>query len=426
MQFQNTIDFALQLDAQDPVKQFRERFLFPRHEDSDAIYFLGNSLGLQPKTAAAHVNKILKQWQEEGVESFFKGNEPWMQLHDQLTPTLSKIVGSLAEEVVVMNGLTVNVHLLLTTFYQPKGKWNKIICEAKAFCSDQYALETHVKQRGLNPGDVIIEIHPRPGEVTLHEEDILSAIDEHKDELALVFFGGVNYYTGQVFDLKKITHAAHNAGACAGFDLAHAAGNVQLNLHDDDVDFACWCSYKYLNSGPGAIAGAYVHERFHKDESLNRLGGWWGYNKATRFKMAKGFDPIPTAEGWQLSTPPIVLYALHKASLEVFAEAGFDRLLQKGQLLSDYLLYLLNHINASVKEQAIHVLTPANAKGCQVSMLMLQNGKAIFDTLAANGIYADWREPDVIRVAPVALYNTFTEVFEFATILKQAILDSNK
>ena len=420
MQFQNTQAFAQQLDAADPLSRFRSQFLFPQHNGKEAIYFLGNSLGLQPKRTAEDISYVMQQWQGLGVESWFKGEQPWLQYHDKLTGPLAAIVGALPSEVVVMNSLTVNLHLMLASFYQPQGKRNKIICEAKAFPSDQYTLETHVKQRGLNPEDVIIEVWPGEGEVNIHHEDILATIEAHKDDLALVFWGGLNYYTGQVFDMKAITAAGHAAGAVVGFDLAHAAGNIQLQLHDWDVDFACWCSYKYMNSGPGAIGGVFVHERHHADKNLQRFAGWWGYNKTTRFKMQQGFDPIASAEGWQLSTPSVLLYAAHYAALQLFDKAGMPALYQKGQQLSDYMLFLLQEINKEMQQPFIQILTPKEHKGCQVSMLMLRNGRTIFDALADAGVFADWREPDVIRVAPVPMYNTFEEVWQFANIMKSA------
>lgn len=420
MHFQNSLAFAQQLDEQDVLKSFRKEFVIPTQNEKEAIYFLGNSLGLRPKRTAAYVNEILNQWDQLGVEAFFMGDAPWMDYHDKLTPSLAKIVGALPHEVVVMNSLTVNLHLMLASFYQPLGRRTKILCEAKAFCSDQYMLETHVRQRGLDPEEVIIEIHPRENEFIIRGEDILSAIEQHRNELALVFLGGVNYYTGQVFNMPAIAAAAHKAGAKVGFDLAHAAGNIFLQLHDWNVDFACWCSYKYLNSGPGAIGGAFVHEKYHHDKSLNRFAGWWGYNKANRFKMQKGFDPVPSAEGWQLSTPPLMLYAAHKAALDLFEKAGRTALEKKAKLLSDYLLFLLKELNASFNKEIIRVLTPSLDKGCQVSMLMRQNGRAVFDYLSGAGVFADWREPDVIRIAPVPLYNTFEEVWQFAQILQQA------
>jgi kynureninase len=324
-----------------------------------------------------------------------------------------------------MNQLTVNLHLMMVSFYQPSGKRKKIICESKAFPSDQYMFETHIKHYGLKPEEVIVEVSPRQGEQLVRMEDILSSIEQYKDELALVLWGGVNYYTGQLFDMQTITKAAQSAGAKVGFDLAHAAGNVPLQLHNWNVDFACWCSYKYLNSGPGAMGGVYIHERYHKNSSIQRLAGWWGYDKETRFQMKKGFKPVLTAEGWQLSTPSPVLFAAHKAALEIFDEAGLEQIHAKRKMLSDYLLFILDSCNSRSKEKMIEVITPRqeSERGCQVSMLMLKNGKKVFDKLSANGIFADWREPDVIRIAPVPLYNTFEEVWTFGDTL-QKILSS--
>jgi kynureninase len=420
MQFQQSRAFALELDAKDTLASFRDAFLIPEQGGKPVIYFLGNSLGLQPKSTASLLQQVMDQWQHWGVEGFFRGDQPWLQYHDTLTEPLSRIVGAKPEEVVVMNSLTVNLHLMLVTFYQPTAKRNKILCEAKAFPSDQYTLETHVKQRGLNPDEVIIEVKPRDGEVLIRQEDILDAIQKHGEELALVFWGGVNYYTGQVFDMEGITKAARSVGAKVGFDLAHAAGNVVLQLHDWNVDFACWCSYKYLNSGPGAIGGVYIHERYHDDKSLHRFAGWWGYNKQTRFKMQPGFDPVTSAEGWQLSTPSPLLYAAHKASLDLFEAAGMKALNEKGKQLSDYLLFLLQDLDKDSAKPLVKILTPGSDKGCQVSILMQQHGKLIFDRLSEQGVFADWREPDVIRVAPVPLYNTFEEVWQFVSILKDA------
>jgi kynureninase len=284
-------------------------------------------------------------------------------------------------------------------------------------------LESFVRYLGLDPNEVIIEVSPRNGEYTIRIEDILDTIEKYKDETALVFWGGVNYYSGQFFDIAAITKAAHDANAKAGFDLAPAAGNTNLRLHEWDVDFACWCSYKYLNSGPGAIGGVYIHERFHNDPSLNRMAGWWGYDKPTRFKMEKGFKPVRSAEGWQLSTPSIISCAIHKAALEIFEEAGLDKLFSKGKLMSNYLFYLLNEMNASSTKKIIEIITPSeeSERGCQVSILMKENGKQIFEALSAKGIFADWREPSVIRIASVPLYNTFEEVWKFSDILKLEI-----
>ena len=425
MKFQNSLAFAKELDANDELSRFRDKFIIPKKGAEEQIYFLGNSLGLQPASTSEYIQQILDQWANRGVESFFDEENPWLNYHDQLRKTLSIIVGALPHEVVVMNQLTVNLHLMMVSFYRPVGRRNKILCESKAFPSDQYMFETHLKHFGFDPDDVLIEVSPRSGEHTVRTEDILATIGQHNDELALVLLGGVNYYTGQLFDLKEITRAAHNAGSIAGYDLAHAAGNVALSLHDWNVDFACWCSYKYLNSGPGAVAGAYIHERFHKDAALHRFGGWWGYKKETRFNMDKGFQPIEGAEGWQLSTPSLILYACHKASLDIFEEAGIEKLFHKGAALSEYLLFVLSAINKDAEEKLIEILTPQekSERGCQVSMLMLKNGKSIFERLSNQGVFADWREPNVIRIAPVPLYNRFEEVWKFGEIARSSMFD---
>jgi len=422
MKFETGLSFAQQLDAADPLKGFRDKFIIPETDSKQKVYFLGNSLGLQPKSAKGNIQQILDDWGAFGVESFFHAKEPWMDYHEKLARPLSKIVGALPNEVVVMNQLTVNLHLMLVSFYNPNAKRYKIICEAKAFPSDQYAFETHVKNKGFDPVTSIIEVAPRNGEYTLQTEDIISTIEKHGDETALVLFGGINYYTGQFFDLEKITRAARAAGAKVGFDLAHAAGNVELHLHDWDVDFACWCTYKYLNSGPGAIGGAFIHEKHH-NENLPRFAGWWGYYKPTRFKMEKGFKPMPGAEGWQLSTPGMFLYAAHRAALEIVEEAGWDKILAKQKLLTSYLWFLLDEINNSSAKKNIEFITPRNEKerGCQVSMLMFENGKEIYNELMKQGLFTDWREPNVIRLAPVPLYNSFEEAYKFSEALKQLI-----
>lgn len=393
---------------------FRNKFLLPENK----IYFLGNSLGLQPKSTAVYIKHVLERWSTLGVESFFMGNDPWMNYHDHLASPMAKIVGAKPPEVVLMNSLTVNLHLLLTSFYRPTKHRCKIICEGNAFPSDQYMLETHLKSRGFDPQQSIIEIFPREGEYVIRTEDIQAKIIEHADELSLVLWSGVNYYSGQAYDIKTITQLAHSAGAIAGLDLAHAAGNVSLKLHEWNVDFACWCTYKYLNSGPGGIGGAYIHERYHNDETIPRAAGWWGYDKNTRFLMRKGFKAIDSAEGWQVSTPPILLMAALRASLEIFDEAGIDNLVQTGNQLSTT---LIEAISNSIDENKIRILTPRHAKGCQVSLMVNDNSKRVFERLADNGIFADWREPDVIRVAPVPLYNTEEEIFSFVSILKKLI-----
>lgn len=422
MQFERSLDFAQSLDKADPLQSFRNQFIIPSHQGKQQVYFLGNSLGLQSKKTKDALHAILDQWGTYGVEGFFMGDDPWMDYHDRLVKPLSVITGALPQEVTVMNQLTVNLHLMMVSFYQPSGKRNKILCEAKAFPSDQYMFETHIRHYGFNPDEIIIEVRPRPGEHTIRAEDILEAIATHKDELALVFFSGLNYYSGQVFDMKAITAAAHQAGAKAGFDLAHAAGNIELQLHDWDVDFACWCTYKYLNSGPGAVGGVYIHERFHKDTGLQRYAGWWGYDKATRFKMQKGFKPVTTAEGWQLSTPSLLLYASHKAALDIFEQAGWENITRKRKQLNPYLWWMLEEIEAAAIDK-LQLITPRNEKerGCQVSILMLKNGRQVFEKLAAEGFITDWREPDLIRLAPVPLYNTFEEIWHFANTLRQIL-----
>ena len=421
--FENSVKFAKSLDANDPLKDFRERFLIPSINGKEQIYFLGNSLGLQSKNIKEEINKILDEWASFGVEGFFMGEDRWLDYHDQLARPLSKIVGAKPNEITVMNQLTVNLHLMMVSFYQPKGKRNKIICEAKAFPSDQYMFETHIRYHGLNPDEVLIEIPPRKGEYLVRHEDILNAIDKHHDEIALVLFSGINYYTGQVFDIKAITDAAHTIGAMAGFDLAHAAGNISLQLHDWNVDFGCWCSYKYLNSGPGAMGGAFINEKFHREKKIKRFGGWWGYDKDTRFKMEKGFKPIPTAEGWQLSTPSILLYAAHKAALQIFEEAGWENLQAKQRSLNNYLWFVLDELNSHSRQEVIEYITPKNKDevSCQVSMLMLKQGKEVFEELGRQGVMADWREPDVIRIAPVPLYNTFEDVWRFGNLVRSIL-----
>ncbi|MBL7770469.1 MAG: kynureninase [Flavipsychrobacter sp.] len=410
--------YARSLDAADSLAGFREQFIIPQEHGQPQVYFLGNSLGLQPKNTGPYIQKVLGQWAKYGVESFFMGEDPWLNYHDHLVNPLAKIVGAHPAEVVVMNQLTVNLHLLMVSFYRPAGKRVKILCEAKAFPSDQYMLETHIKALGYDPEEVLIEVSPRAGEVTIHQEDILAAIQQTGEELALILWGGVNYYTGQLFDMEAITRAGHAVGAKVGFDLAHAAGNIELQLHAWNVDFACWCTYKYLNGGPGAIGAAFIHERYHQDKSLHRFAGWWGYEKNTRFKMEKGFVPIETAEGWQLSTPSPILYASLRASLEIFDTAGFDSCLQKAKLMAAYLHFLLEQISEA-NPGKFHILTPAaaTARGCQVSLLVKQGGRELFDELSRKGFFVDWREPDVIRLAPVPLYNRYEEIWRFAQVL---------
>ncbi len=419
--FKNTQAFAQQLDAEDALRHFRERFYIPLVNGKECIYFTGNSLGLQPKTTQDYVLNELEDWANYGVEGHFHARTPWVSYHEIFPEIVAEIVGALPEEIVVMNQLTVNLHLLMISFYKPTQQRYKIICEAKAFPSDQYAFQSQALLHGLNPADVIIEVSPKEGRSYIETTDILEAIQQHGNETALVIFGGVNYYSGQVFDMPTICKAAHAAGAFCGFDLAHAAGNIALELHDWQVDFACWCSYKYLNSGPGGVAGAFIHEKHLSNTSITRLAGWWGHDKESRFKMDKTFQPIPTAEGWQLSNAPVLSMAAHKASLDVFKEAGIHHLVQKGKQLSAYLLFVLNEINATFSEKIIEVITPynENERGCQVSLLMLKDGRKIFDALMQQGVIADWREPNVIRIAPVPLYNRFEDIYQFGQIIKK-------
>lgn len=415
MIYQDTLEFAENLDAQDELCSFRDEFLIPQHNGKDAIYLCGNSLGLQPKSTEKYLKAQLDTWRELAVEGWFQGDDPWLQFHHQLKQPLANLIGAKVDEVTVMNSLTVNLHLLLVSFYQPNTKRYKILIEGGAFPSDQYAVESQVIYHGFKAKDAIIELFPREGELTLRTEDILSAIQKNADELALVLFGGINYYTGQLFDMKAITTAAHKAGAYAGFDLAHAAGNVPLSLHDWDADFACWCSYKYMNSGPGGISGIFVHEKHFNSPQLKRFAGWWGYRPDKRFLMAPGFDPAKGAEGWQVSTSPILLMAVHKAALDIFEKAGgLEKLRRKSILLTGYLEYLLSEINRKYGEELFQIITPKNPdeRGCQLSIVCKREGKKIFNYLSENGVIGDWREPDVIRLSPVPLYSSFKDVYE--------------
>lgn len=416
-QFKAQQSYAQSLDEQDDLKHFRERFHIPHADNGEpAIYMCGNSLGLQPKSAAAAIAHELEQWAQMGVEGHFKGDTPWFTYHKAFAEPLAKVVGAKPDEVVAMNVLTVNLHLMLVSFYRPTATRYKIITEAGAFPSDQYALESQVRFHGFDPDTAIIELKPRTGEHTLRTEDILEAIAQHADSLALVMMGGINYYTGQVFDMQKITAKAHAVGAVAGFDLAHAAGNVPLSLHNWDVDFAVWCSYKYMNAGPGGVSGVFVHERHAQNPDLPRFAGWWGHNEKERFLMQKGFKPMHGAAGWQLSNAPVLHMAPYKASLAIFEEAGMDKLAAKSRLLTGYLEFLLGQIQ-HIKIEIITPKDPAQ-RGCQLSM-MVENGRQIFDYLVNNGVIGDWREPNVIRLSPVPLYNSFQDVYRIYEILMQ-------
>ncbi|WP_339605971.1 kynureninase [uncultured Roseivirga sp.] len=420
MTYENTLAYAQYLDKNDPLRDYRNRFHIPKVNGKDSYYFTGNSLGLQPKTARTYIEEEMKGWETLGVEGHFASSRrPWMEYHKFSKDALSRIVGAKPIEVVSMNNLSVNLHLLMVSFFKPTKMRYKIICEAGAFPSDQYMFETQLKFHGLNPDEALIELKPRTGENTLRGEDILSKIAEVGDELALVLIGGVQYYTGQLFDMKAITEAGQKVGAKVGFDLAHAFGNVPLQLHDWNVDFATWCSYKYLNSGPGNVSGIFVHERYANDSSLDRFAGWWGHDEKERFKMKKGFQPMPGADGWQLSNVNVISTASHLAALELFDEVGIEKLRKKSLKLTGYLEFLIKDIAGD--SGIFEIITPSDPeqRGCQLSIFFHKDGRRLFDALAAAGVIADWREPNVIRIAPVPLYNRFEDVYQFAHILKK-------
>jgi kynureninase len=415
---ENSLAYAQQQDKEDGLRGYRSKFYIPLHNGRKVLYFTGNSLGLQPRTTQDYVLNELEDWASFGVEGHFHARNPWFSYHELLTEKTARLVGASPEEVVVMNQLTVNLHLLLVSFYRPTAKRHKIICEAKAFPSDLYALQSQIKFHGFDPADVLLALSPREGEYNLRTEDILAEIKKHKDELALVMFGGVNYYSGQVMDFKTISDAAHAAGAVCGYDLAHAAGNLKLSLHDWGIDFACWCSYKYLNSGPGGVAGVFVHERHLKNTELPLFAGWWGHDKSTRFKMEPEFRPMQTAERWQLSNAPVLSMSAYKASLDIFDEVGMDRLVEKSHKLTAYLEYIINDINRQTAsgDKYFEIITPA-ARGCQLSVVAHGRGKELFTNLLQAGVISDWREPNVIRLAPVPLYNSFEDIYQFGQAL---------
>ncbi len=421
MQFEKSHRFAKNLDLNDPLKTFRSKFHLPKVNGKTVIYLTGNSLGLQPKSTKKFIDEELTDWATLGVEGHFHAQRPWLHYHQFSKKALARIVGAKPIEVVAMSQLTVNLHLMMVSFYHPTKKRFKILTEAGAFSSDQYAFESQVKFHGLDPKKTIVELSPRQGEFTLRTEDILQAIEENKNEIALVIFGAVQYYTGQFFDIKKITEAGHRAGAYVGFDLAHAIGNVPLQLHQHKVDFATWCGYKYLNSGPGGISGIFVHEKYAKNFEIPRFAGWWGHSDKERFQMKKGFKPMSGADGWQVSNFPVLSGAAQLASLEIFDEAGRNMLRKKSILLTRYLEFLLKSIDNYKKYFVIITPSNQNERGCQLSLLMTRNGKKVFEKMTKAGVIADWREPDVIRVAPVPLYNSFEEVFRFYQIFKNAL-----
>ena len=411
MNYEASLSFAKQIDQNDPLKDYRRMFHFHRMGGKEVIYFCGNSLGLMSKTTTEMVNKELEVWANKGV---IGQHTYWEPYHEHLSKSTARLVGAKPSEVVVMNALTVNLHLLLISFYQPTGNRNKIVIEKGAFPSDQYAVESQIKLHGLNPKDVLLELSPREGEKALHTEDILETLKEHGDSIATILIGGVNYYTGQAFDMEAITKAGQKIGAYVGFDLAHAAGNIMLDLHDWGVDFAAWCSYKYLCAGPGSPGGVFIHER-HGNWDGPRLSGWWGHDKQTRFQMGPDFVPIKGAEGWQISNAPILAMACLRASMAIFDKVGMSLIRSKSEKLTGYMEFLMNTISNKVE-----IVTPADAtqRGSQLSLVMNKNGKDVFNQLGLQGVICDWREPDVIRVAPVPLYNSFIEVYRFYEILK--------
>ncbi|WP_100628634.1 kynureninase [Algoriphagus formosus] len=421
LSYSYTEAFAQEMDQNDPLRKFREHFFFPKVNGQEALYFCGNSLGLQPKSVKDYLNKELNNWAEMAVDGHFHGEDAWYHIRKKSKPALAEILGAQEHEVVAMNNLTVNLHLLMVTFYQPTKERYKILIEAGAFPSDQYMLESQVKWHGLDPETTIIEIKPREGEHTLRTEDIVAEIKRHGKELALVNMAGLQYYSGQLFDMKAITKAAHEVGALAGFDLAHAAGNAPLSLHDWEVDFATWCSYKYLNSGPGNVSGIYIHEKYAERPDLPRFAGWWGHDEAQRFLMEKGFIPMFGADGWQLANSNVLALAAHQASLDIFHEAGIKNLRKKSELLTGYLEFLIREISG--ESGILEIITPENPseRGCQLSLLIHQGGKAVFDEWYQHGVVGDWRNPNVIRLAPTPLYNSFMDVFRFAKILEQSL-----
>ncbi|MFS4416293.1 kynureninase [Maribacter sp. 2307ULW6-5] len=421
MEFKNTLTFAREQDAQDPLARYRDAFHFPKVNGKDVIYFTGNSLGLQPKRTKEYVDEVMEDWAQMAVEGHFQAEKPWWDYHERLAAPLAKVVGAKTKEISVMNTLTVNLHLLMVSFYRPTAKRFKIICEEKAFPSDQYMLQSQARFHGLNPEECIVEVKKRPGEHHWHTQDFLDKIAEVGEELALVLIGGVNYYNGQVLDMARITEAGKAAGAFVGWDLAHAVGNVALELNQWKVDFAAWCSYKYMNSGPGNASGIYVNEQYLDRTDLPRFEGWWGTRKETRFLMRPEFEPMPNADAWQLSNAPILSVAPYLASLSLFEEVGMPALIKKRDKLVAYLEFILREVDKEVST-SFEIITPKE-RGCQLSVFLHGEGKSLFHFLMQNGVITDWREPNVIRLAPAPFYCSFEDMFRFGTILKQGILE---
>lgn len=414
------LDYAKEQDQIDPLKDYRKKFHIPTDQGGkELVYLCGNSLGLQPKTTKDYIDQELNDWAQLGVEGHTEAKNPWLPYHEFLTENMAKVVGAKPIEVVVMNTLTANLHFMMVSFYKPTTKRYKILIESDAFPSDKYAVESQLRHHGYDDKDGLILWKPREGEELLRYEDLESLLDKHGEEIALVLIGNTNYYTGQFFDMKRISDLGHKHGCIVGFDCAHGAGNVNLKLHDSDADFAVWCTYKYLNSGPGSLAGAFVHEKHAYDKSLNRFTGWWSHNKQTRFNMRHEFDVLPGAEGWQLSNPPILSMAAIKASLDIFGEVGIEALNEKSKKLTGYFEFLLKQLG----EDTIRIITPEDPKerGCQLSIQVKNADKNLFDKLTKSGVIADWREPDVIRCAPVPLYNSFEDVYRMVENLKSIL-----
>lgn len=424
MSIPNTLEGARAADQADPLASYRQQFLFPQIQGEKVLYFTGNSLGLQARGVKALIEEELNDWSTYGVDGHLEAKRPWLSYHENFSASLAKLMGAKESEVVAMNGLTTNLHLMMVSFYQPKGKRTKILCEGKAFPSDQYALASQLRFHGLDPKEHLIEIMPDPETELIEEDRIIAAIDQHREELALVMIGGVNYYTGQWFDMERITDAGKRAGAMVGWDLAHAAGNVPLELHKWNVDFAAWCGYKYLNSGPGGVSGVFVHEKHHGKADMPRFEGWWGHNKEDRFKMPDTFVPIPSAEAWQLSNAPVFSMVPLLASLAHFDEVGIEKLRRKSLKLTAYLQLVIEEASAK-SGQAIRMITPTDAhrRGCQISIAVPGKGRAVFEQLTKAGVIADWREPDVIRLAPVPLYNSYEDVYRFGQLLETYLKD---
>ncbi|WP_282068938.1 kynureninase [Olleya namhaensis] len=418
--YKQGLDYAKQEDKNDPLSQYRTQFHIPKDKQgNDWLYFTGNSLGLQPKATKYYINQELEDWANLGVEGHFEAKNPWMPYHEFLTESMAKIVGAKPIEVVIMNTLTTNLHLLMVSFYQPTKTKYKIVIESDAFPSDRYAVQTQLEFHGFDASEGVIEWKPRPGEELLNIEDLETILEEHGDDIALLLIGGVNYYTGQYLDLKKIAALGHAKDCKVGIDLAHGAGNIKPELHDSGVDFAAWCTYKYLNSGPGSLGGVFVHEKHAHNKDLKRFAGWWSHNKSTRFNMRQPLDVIPGAEGWQLSNPPILSMAAIKASLDMFNDVGMDAIRRKAEKLTGYFEFLINELN----NDKIKIITPSNPKerGCQLSIQVKDADKNLHTKLTEAHIITDWREPDVIRCAPVPLYNTFEDVYRMVEKLKEIL-----